>query len=275
MDLNLFCGLGVSLSWIGFVPSNFPLTPASATYSIDGQTPIQFSVPGLISSNSPPLFNQVFFKTKMLSLGRHELIVIYQGNSGTAPLALDDFVVQNGTSSLATSALTSIFVATPSASWGGSSNSTSKLGSKKLPLVGIIVGVVSGVIVFVLLLLLYSRRNNRRTQNSNPEPFTLLPQNHTSEVRSQPFSSKFSQSREPVDVTGRSRPTPPPVTRGRIDPTKFVIRNTETRPLIQPSTSASTSAQGGDEFLQHADSGVRLRHVQGNLVELPPVYTIG
>ena len=276
MDLNFFWALGVSISWIGFVPSNFSLTPASATYSIDGQTPIQFSVPGLTSSNAPPLYNQVFFRTETLSLGRHELIITYQGNSGTAPLALDDFVVHNGTSSLATSSLTSIFGATPSASSGGSSNSTSNLGSNKLLLVGIIVGVVGGVIVFVLLLLLYfSRRNNRRAQklkeNPNPEPFILPPQNHTSEVRSLTFSSKFSQSREPVDASGTSRPTPPPVTGARIDPIKPAIRNAETRPIMQPSTSA----QGGDEFLQHADSGVRLPHVQGNLVELPPVYTIG
>ena len=281
MDLNLFCGLGVSLSWLGFVPSNFSLTPASATYSIDGRTPVQFSVPGLISSNSPPLYNQVFFKTKTLSLGRHELIVTYQGNSGTAPLALDYFVVQNGTSSSSTSAPTSIYGAAPSASSGGSSNPTSNLGSNILPLVGIIVGVVGGVIVFVLLLLFYfSRRNKWRAQklkeNPNPEPFPLPPQNYTSEVRSltpQPFSSKFYQSREPVDAFGTYRPTPPPpVTWARTDPIKPTIRNTKTRPIMQPSTSAR---RGGDEFLRHADSGVRLSQVQGNLVELPPFYTIG
>ena len=46
-------------------------------------------------------------------------------------------------------------------------------------------------------------------------------------------------------------------------------------PLMQPL--ASTSAQGGDlGFLQHEDSGARMPHVvRGNLVELPPAYTIG
>ena len=274
--------LGTSLSWLGFVPSSFPLTPTSAIYSIDGQTPILFSVPGLIATNALPLYNQVFFITETLSLGQHELTVTYQGNTGTAPLALDNFVVQNGTSSSATSALTSVPGATSTISSSSPSNSTSSnLGSKKPPLVGIIVGVVGGVIVLVLLMLLYiGRRKIRRAQeqneNLNPEPFTLPPQNYTSEVRSlapQPFPSKFSQSREPAVAPGTSRPTPPLVTGARMnDPINPAIRNTETFPLMQPPTTA----QGGDlGFLQHADSGVRIPHAQGNLIELPPIYTTG
>ena len=279
-------GLGVSLSWLGFVPSNFSLTPTSAIYSIDGQTPISFFVPALSAGNALPLYNQVFFKTETLSPGQHELIVTYQGNSGTAPLALDDFVVQNATSSSATSALTSVPGATSATSSSvpssSSSNSTSNLGSKKSSLAGIIVGVVCGVVLVLLLLFYIGRRNNRRTQklkkSLSPEPFTLSPQNYTSGVPSPtprwPFSSKFSRSREPPDVPDTSRPTPPPVVGARTNPFNPAIPNTETIPLMQPSTSASAQG-GGAGFLQHADSGVRMPHVQGNLVELPPVYTSG
>ena len=284
-------GLGVSLSWLGLVPSNFSVTPTSAIYSIDGQNPISFFVPGLIDSNAPPLYNKVFFITETLSRGQHKLIVTYQGNSGTAPLALDNFVVENATSS-ATSALatdssapgiaggpTPAFSSVPSGSSSGSN-----LGSNKSLLIGIIVGVVGGVIVLVLLLLLYvGRRNNRRTQkleenlNTNPEPFTLSPPNYTSEVPSltpQFFTSKFSRRREPANAPGTSRPTPPPLIGVHIDPITSIPANrkTERMPLMQPSTSA----QGGDlEFLQHLDSGVRMPHAQGNRVELPPVYTSG
>jgi hypothetical protein len=296
MDLNLYMCLGVSLSWVGFVPSNFSLTPSSGIYSIDGQTPISFFVPAWVSANNATgsiialsLYNQVFFKTETLSPGQHKLVVTYQGNSQTAPLALDYFIVQNATASSTTSSIVQV----PSSS---SSNATSNLGSKKSPRIGIIVGVVGGAIVLVLVLLLYiRRRNNRRAQtlneNSNPEPFPLLhnwSQNHyTSELPSlthwQPFSTKFSRRREsanaPVTVnasgSGSSslRPTPPPVIGTRINPTNSAIRNTETIPVLQPSSSARA---GNLEFLQHADSsGVRLPHAQaeGNLDELPPVYT--
>ena len=272
-------GLGVSLSWLGFVPSNFSLTPTSAIYSIDGQTPISFFVPALGNASALPLYNQVLFKTETLSPGQHELIVTYQGNSATAPLALDAFIVQNATSSPSASPSS-----VPSSS---SSNLASNLGSKKSPLEGIIVGVVGGaIILLVLLLLLYLRRRNsrqRRTQeHSSPElePFTLLPQadtpqNYTSEVPSltpQPFSSKFSQRREPANATqaGMSRPTPP----------QALVIGTGINP-ISPAfrfMNPSTSAQGGDlGFLHHADRDVHMPHAQaeGNLDELPPVYTKG
>ena len=140
----LLLGLGVSLSWIGFVPSNFSLTPSSAIYSIDGGTPISFFVPALSDAKALQLYNQVFFKTETLSPGQHKLIVTYQGNSGTAPLALDTFIVQNATSPSTSSS------SVPSSSSSSSSNSN----LKKSPLVGIIVGVVGGAIVLVLILLL-------------------------------------------------------------------------------------------------------------------------
>ena len=261
-------GLGVSLSWLGFVPSNFSLTPSSGIYSIDGQTPIYFFVPALGAANANAsalsLYNQVLFKTETLSPGQHTLKVTYQGNSGTAPFALDAFIVQNATS--------------PSTTSSSVPSSTSNLSSKKYSLVGIIVGVVGGVIVLVLLLLLYiHRRNSRRARkleeklNTNPEPFTSSPRNSTSEVpplTPQPFSSKFSRRRHTANGPGSSRPTSPPVIRAGINPIP-AIRNI---PLMQPSTST----QGGDlGFLQHADSGVRMSHAEDNLDELPPVYTSG
>ena len=286
MDLNFCWVLGVSVSWLGFVPSNFPLTSTSAIYSIDGQPPSNFFVPALSAANALPLYDQIFFKAATLSPGQHELIVTYQGNSGTAPLALDAFIVQNATSSSTTSSLPSSTSATSSGVPSGSSSDS----TSKPPLVGIIVGVVGGVVVLVLLLLLYirtrRRRNHRRARElsleiesveeiSNLEPFTALepftssPQNHTSEVRShtpQPLPSKFSRSREPADAA-------PPVIGVRTNPIDSMIPNSETMPLMQPSTSTQDGNLG---FLQHADSGIRMPHnVQGNLVELPPVYTSG
>ena len=280
--------LGVSLSWLGFVPPNFSLNSTSAIYSIDGQTPIPFFVPALSAANALPLYNQVFFKTETLSPGQHELIVTYQGNSGTAPLALDSFVVQNASASRVqnastTSTLTSVSSATsatsssvPSSSPSHSTSTT--LGSRKLPLVAIITGVVGGAIVLVLLLLLcIARRNNRRAQiskanlDTKPEPFNL----YNSEIpplAPQCFSNKLTRKRASSKNPGRSRPTPLPEIWAQIDSINSAIHNTETISLMQVSTKAQVDDL---EVLQHADSGVRMPLAEGNLVELPPIYTSG
>ena len=277
-------GLGVSLSWFTFIPSKFPLTPSSGIYSIDGQTPIPFFVPALSASNSQPLLNEILFKTETLSPGKHELIAIYEGNSGAAPLTLDYFIVQNGTSSSSTSSnVPSSSTPSPSFPSSGSSNSTSNLGSKKSNLVGIVLGVASGVIVLVLLLLLFHirRRRNRRSQtvneNTNIEPFTLLPnspQSYTSEGPSAsltlPLSRKFSRRREYANAlpSGLSRPTSTPVIGAGTNPVSPTIRDT---PLM-----TSTSVQEGNlGFIRHSDGGVLtgMPHDEGNLAELPPLYT--
>ena len=61
-------GLGVSLSWLGFVPSNFSLTPSesSGIYSIDGQNAISSFVPALGAANSRTVINY-FLKRKRLN----------------------------------------------------------------------------------------------------------------------------------------------------------------------------------------------------------------
>ena len=123
-----------------------------------------FFLPALSASNSQPLLNEILFKTETLSPGKHELIAIYEGNSGAAPLALDYFIVQNGTSSSSTSSnVPSSSTPSPSFPSSGSFNSTSNLGSKKSHLVGIVVGVAGGVIVLVLLLLLFHIRRDRKS----------------------------------------------------------------------------------------------------------------
>ena len=212
------------------------------------------------------------------------------------------------TSTVATTGLSVVVGYSFSTSSSQPTQSTSTSSSEKSPRVGNIVGAVVGTIVLasVLLQVLYiRRRNNWRvlndSENSNPNPFLSLPNsslNHwhtsTSEVPSlspQLFPSKFSQRRESVNAivtaspsgSGSSSLTPlrresvnalvtasasgsgsSRLTPSRNDPT---IRNTETTPFSQPSTSA----QG--EFLQHADSGIRMPHAERNLVELPPAYT--
>ncbi|KAF8808392.1 hypothetical protein BYT27DRAFT_7337774 [Phlegmacium glaucopus] len=110
---------GTSLTFVGYLPPNFPLTTSSATYSIDGSSPSNFLVP----NGSPELYNQVLFQTGQLSAGQHKVVVTYQGNSGTAPLALDYFVVQNAPSSSGSSPTGgNVLTLSPSSSTAGASS---------------------------------------------------------------------------------------------------------------------------------------------------------
>lgn len=252
-------------------------------YSIDGEPPISFFIPALGASDAPPLYNQILFKTETLSRGKHELVVTYQGNSGTAPFALDAFIVQNASATSVPGDASSTSSGLPSSS----SISTTDLFSNKSSLVAIITGVVSGVIVIVFILIFYfGRRYNRnlraqklkeKSLDTNPDPFTFTRQN-TSELLSltpRPFPRKFFRlgRMERANTPGLSRPTPPPpVIAARLHSINCAARNTGRIPVLQPSTSA----QGGNlEILQHADSGTRIQSAQGKLrlVELPPVYT--
>ena len=224
--------------------------------------------------------------------------VIYTSISSSTPSTniynwqeTSSFQVASVTSPLVTTVVTVVGLSSstpspqPTQSTSTSFSTTSS--SEKSPRVGIILGVVVGAIVLVLLLFLYIRRRiNRRAQelneNSNPKPFLLLPKptlNLTSVPSFIPqlFSSKFSRRRESANAlttasgSGSSRPTSCPVSGVRIDPINSAIQNTKTIGALQPSTTA----QGGDpEFLQHARSGVRMPHAEGNLEELPPAYTI-
>ena len=59
-EFKFLLSLGISLSWLGYIPSNFSLTSTSAIYSIDNQTTISFFVPALSAANAPTLLDQVF-----------------------------------------------------------------------------------------------------------------------------------------------------------------------------------------------------------------------
>ncbi|KAF8801593.1 hypothetical protein BYT27DRAFT_7245174 [Phlegmacium glaucopus] len=192
---------GVSLSWVAFIPGRFPLSSSSATYSIDGQTPTTFLVPALSSAGATELYNQILFQTGKLSPGHHKLVVTYQGNSGTAPLALDYFAVQDAPSSSTPSSTPSsapsapslaapslkpasapsssntpthaivaggastISSSVPSSSSSGSSGSSpgSTGSSTTTNHTGAIVGgVIGGLVLLLLILFLFIRRRNNR-----------------------------------------------------------------------------------------------------------------
>ncbi|KAF8811573.1 hypothetical protein BYT27DRAFT_7240265 [Phlegmacium glaucopus] len=245
---------GVSLSWMGFTPGHFPLIPSSATYSIDGQTPTTFLVPALSSDGAMEVYNQILFQSAKLSPGLHTLIVTHKGNSSTAPLVLDYFVVQDGpsTSTSSSSSAPTISSSAPASSSTSSSTTTNHTGA-------IVGGVIGGLVVLLLLLILFlliRRRNNRRTKaldeksNASPDlvepfivdPFTIPPSDlySSSTLLSQPYTSKGQLSTPPTTsgkFTHRNSPSDAPSTSSNMISTF-------------PPTNASSASGGAIPALQ-------------------------
>ncbi|KAJ3515507.1 hypothetical protein NLJ89_g1716 [Agrocybe chaxingu] len=155
---------GVSLSWYGFIPTELPHDATTATYSVDGETPVNFLLKGLPVDNTITIYNQKFFETKTYPAGPHHLSVVYQGNGQSTPLTLTHLVIQNGTASSTTTSA-------GSSGTGGAGNSGNLSGNggnaESSTNVGAIAGGVIGGLVLILLAVLafvFLRRRHQRRQ---------------------------------------------------------------------------------------------------------------
>lgn len=182
---------GISLIWLGFYLNSLPTASTTATYAIDGQSPIAFKLNGASSEGTGVQYNQILFQTDQLSSGSHILDVVYQGNSASTPLTLSVLLVQNNASShiasstgslsqspIASSSLvqrtklTTILIPTGSSSdtssatggisTNGTSNGPSNLGS----IIGGVIGGL-GLLVFAVIAVLFLRQRNSRSQKAD------------------------------------------------------------------------------------------------------------
>ncbi|GJJ15798.1 hypothetical protein Clacol_010076 [Clathrus columnatus] len=89
--------IGQQLTWYGVFSTSFPFESAPAEFSVDGGTPVQFELGGLINNGpfTAPLANQLLFQTGELPQGPHEVIVTYLGNEEQTDLSLSYVIVQN------------------------------------------------------------------------------------------------------------------------------------------------------------------------------------
>ncbi|KAF8971460.1 hypothetical protein BDZ97DRAFT_1786656 [Flammula alnicola] len=163
---------GVSVAYYSSSIDDNSTVAINATYSIDGQPPVSFSI---IDNSSAPLFN-----VAGLSGGQHTLTVTNQGNSTTMALVLFYLIVKNtlSTSSSTTSSVSSTSpgkppsVSAPSGSGLPSTSSrspsaTGSNGSHKLNYVGAIVGAVIGVIALAILCIIFFLRHRKRAASRN------------------------------------------------------------------------------------------------------------
>ncbi|KDR81286.1 hypothetical protein GALMADRAFT_153511 [Galerina marginata CBS 339.88] len=137
---------GVQLSWVSMIPGDdVPGAQTSATYSIDGGTPVSFLLAGLTAGAMEP-YNQIFFQTPQLSPGKHHLEVVHGGNGQTTPLSLDYLVIQNapvpaGSSSTTRTSGTSVSSGSSSSSASSTASAGSSMTTSGTPAGGSTTGV--------------------------------------------------------------------------------------------------------------------------------------
>ena len=271
---------------------DFPRNNSSATYIIDDQLPITFVVPAFTSTTADAVYNQILFQIRNLSTGNHKLVVAYQGNSETAPLAIEYFVVQDAPSpsTSSTGGGTTTGTATgPSSVPTG----TSSYNSKKSSIAAIVGGASGGLILLLLFMFLILRRKHRKAQRLSDadasheivQPFTLLPSHSTSLHSHQTINNNVSQSRQLTDApltTSQVALTssqmagsksvsvlPPTPLRNRLPASPATIPEAEAARL----QSGPPESRGDARFLRYEDSGVRIAPAEEDIVSLPPLYT--
>ncbi|KAG6908792.1 hypothetical protein DXG01_003321 [Tephrocybe rancida] len=78
-----FSFTGSGLAWVGEIPDQSDMSPASLTYTIDGGNAATVNMVAKASENSPTQRNHVLFSTPDIASGSHTLKVTYNGNSNT------------------------------------------------------------------------------------------------------------------------------------------------------------------------------------------------
>jgi hypothetical protein len=232
---------GVSLSWYGFIPTEWPHAATTSTYSVDGETPVNFLLQGL-PANSGTVYNQKFFETKQYAQGNHQIVVLFKGNNTTTPLTLDYLVIQNGTTPQNTT------TSSPPANSLNQNKAKSNTGA-------IVGGVVGGLVLIVLAVLgfLYIRRRERRVlsldekgkkpSDLTPQPFIYSPVSMETSILD--GYAKSSGEQVPANMTngGRGHNQMPSFS------TSNFSQSVDPPSTGAPSTFASTAASAGHQAM--------------------------
>ncbi|KDR71380.1 hypothetical protein GALMADRAFT_144060 [Galerina marginata CBS 339.88] len=262
--------VGVQVTWYG-MRMNTSLASTSATYSIDGDTPVSFPLPEY--SLPEPAYEQIIFQTGQLSFGNHVLEVVYGGNAQTAPLSLQFFVIQNSAIVTSSPSVTSSVGPTVLPS---NSAPKGKLKSQIGPFTGCVFGSVT--IIVILICLLHHQRSRKRPKI---EPFKTLDFATPLSTTVQNFNPSPPE-REPT--TNEKRP---PCNRISVRPihiqTTGKVFRTDGVPEIVSIANGSDGnialTQNGSipvRTVRHEDSWLPLPEREDVLVvELPPLYTAG
>ncbi|KAF6761830.1 hypothetical protein DFP72DRAFT_842664 [Ephemerocybe angulata] len=200
---------GTSVTWMGTIPSSLPHASSEGTYSIDGGTPVRYTIPGLPDSDSADQFNYVFFKTDPVPLGDHELVVTHEGTESSTPLVLGNLLVENQV-----------------------------VQSNSAHLIGAIVGAVLGGLALILIAIVgvvYFRRYRKSSKSSIYKPINLVDSEPFHYIR--PFTltrptDPYDPHPQPQSYSYPQQQPPPPI--------HYQVPITYAAPTILSSTSSSS-----------------------------------
>lgn len=250
------------MSWFGRTLRQSPPNPTFATYSVDGQEPVAFSI-NVHSLNTTS--NEIYFTTPDLTPGPHILSVTHNGTTNQTPLILDYIYVTNASDSnpsLQTAVTQPLSPTHPS---------NPPFLSRRAPVDAIAGGVIGGlVLVGVVAGFLFWRLRRRHRTSAGDE--VLLP--YPSLRGADPFIS--------------SRPPTGPGEHSGQEPS--LSTSIVSSDVPGASISLPTSVGSGVSAGQHADWAYvreqrvarkqeimiaeRRRHAEA-MDELPPIYSPG
>ncbi|KAJ2930042.1 hypothetical protein H1R20_g7068, partial [Candolleomyces eurysporus] len=256
---------GSRVTWVGMIPKELPGASTSATYSVDNQPPVRFTLPGLSSSQNSSQFNHVFFQTDHTAPKSHELVVKYEGDTSTTPLVLGSLLVDG----------------------------FSPKGSTNKQHVGAIVGAVLGGIVLIILTAFAIFYLKRRKVTYKPvlieEPFHYI-KPFTLTRPHDPYSDAASYNPYNLSTSTLNHDPGDP---NRISPYPFSSPSavvTSYQPGAQPhlqsapapnawsgmsrkqALSAESATSKSSKVVVHQDSGMRLPNSTPEDIGLRPGY---
>ncbi|KAJ6483999.1 hypothetical protein C8R45DRAFT_294879 [Mycena sanguinolenta] len=171
---------GTSVIPYGFVPTELPYNATWATYTIDGDQPVNFTLNGLSSPQSATEYFVPLFSTPTIPSAPHNLVITYGGDDQHTPLVIQGFYVTNTTTVSSDSS-------NPSSSASPSSNS-----AKHTSAGAIAGGVIGGIILlalFAALAFFYSkRRRQRRPDLTSANPYPMSMADDDAFVNGQPYA---------------------------------------------------------------------------------------
>ncbi|KAF9063864.1 hypothetical protein BDP27DRAFT_1451032 [Rhodocollybia butyracea] len=265
---------GTSLSLYGNLNGSIS---GAATYTVDAQDPVSFSLPG---SNSGLLQKQHLFTASNFAAGEHTVVVAFDGTAEGMPLDINYFLVNS---------LTEVQQAPPSPSSSstptGSAIPQQTDSSSRQSHAGLIVGVVSGAVIALAMgtaVIWWVRRSKRlkRQEILHATPFQSETMGRDvglgSIIYEKHSSGPSSVTNPPSELAdGDSRPpSPANMLTMKLQQRLIVIRD-------QIEHSRRQSSEGSIRQHQmltvHTDSGLRGVEQEvldpGLILEVPPGYT--
>ncbi|KAK7002196.1 hypothetical protein R3P38DRAFT_3367466 [Favolaschia claudopus] len=239
---------GTSVLPYGSFSADFPHNATWATYSIDHNNPVNFTLPGLDANSTTTLFKEVLFTMPTLPSGNHTLIITHGGDSQHTALVLEWFYVTNTStttiSSNSTASSSSPFSSSSLFSSSSSSPLPSPVSTSPPSQHSASVGGVAGAAF------LWRRRNRATADLTNRRTPYLMSDTVTA------MSATPSTPRKRQLLTHRGRERSALVSR------PIAVVEEERRPPV----------------LQHQDSGMRLPALsvqsETRVFEIPPGYSV-